>query len=121
MNWREYQALQKVVEIGDRFVSYVDEGERASRSCFIHGIPTWGYLWHRFIAALSRARRVLIPDLLGLRLFGPQRPLRPLDRAPGRGDRRVDGGARHRARGDRGARHRRRRRAAAGDAFPGSA
>jgi len=64
MNWRDYQALQKVVEIGERFVSYVDEGS-GDPVVFIHGIPTWGYLWHRFIPALSESRRVLIPDLPG--------------------------------------------------------
>lgn len=63
MIWREYQAMQKVVELGDHFVSYVDEGE-GDPVVFLHGIPTWGYLWHRWIG-FAPQRRVLIPDLLG--------------------------------------------------------
>lgn len=31
----------------------------------IHGIPTWGYLWHQQIPALAENHRVLVPDLLG--------------------------------------------------------
>jgi pimeloyl-ACP methyl ester carboxylesterase len=64
MNWREYQSLQKVAEVGDRFVSYVDEGA-GDAVVLLHGMPTWGYLWHRWLPALSTTRRVLIPDLLG--------------------------------------------------------
>jgi pimeloyl-ACP methyl ester carboxylesterase len=64
MIWREYQAMQKVVELGEQFVSYVDEGE-GDPVVLIHGIPTWGYLWHRWIGAFAPQRRVLIPDLLG--------------------------------------------------------
>ncbi len=64
MKWREYQSLQKVAELGEQFVSYVDEGS-GDPLVLIHGIPTWGYLWHRWIAAFSPVRRVLIPDLLG--------------------------------------------------------
>ncbi|MDB5862505.1 MAG: Alpha/beta hydrolase fold protein [Betaproteobacteria bacterium] len=64
MNWREYQTLQKVAEVDERFVSYVDEGEGAP-VVLLHGIPTWGYLWHRWLPVLSPTRRVLIPDLLG--------------------------------------------------------
>lgn len=64
MNWREYQSLQKVVELGDYFMSYVDEG-RGEPVVFIHGIPTWGFLWERWIATLAPTHRVLIPDLMG--------------------------------------------------------
>jgi pimeloyl-ACP methyl ester carboxylesterase len=65
MIWREYQALQKVVELGEQFVSYVDDGEGdLDPVVLIHGMPTWGYLWHRWIGAFG-ARRVIIPDLLG--------------------------------------------------------
>ncbi|EMI15606.1 Alpha/beta hydrolase fold-1 domain protein, partial [Rhodopirellula maiorica SM1] len=69
MNWREYQALQKVTELGDRFVSYVDEGggNTADRDpvILLHGIPVWGYLWHRVLPAVATHHRTLIPDLLG--------------------------------------------------------
>ena len=43
MDWKQFQAMQKVAEIGERFVSYVDEGA-GEPVILIHGIPTWGYL-----------------------------------------------------------------------------
>jgi pimeloyl-ACP methyl ester carboxylesterase len=64
MNWREYQARQRVVELGHRFISYVDEG-RGEPVVLLHGIPTWGFLWSGLLPALSMKHRVLIPDLLG--------------------------------------------------------
>ena len=64
MNWREYQSRQKVAELGEHFLSYVDEGY-GEPVVFLHGIPTWGYLWHRCLDAFSPVRRVLIPDMLG--------------------------------------------------------
>jgi pimeloyl-ACP methyl ester carboxylesterase len=64
MNWREYQSRQRVVELGHRFISYVDEG-RGEPMVLLHGIPTWGFLWSGLLPALSMTHRVLIPDLLG--------------------------------------------------------
>ena len=64
MTWRDYQAQQRVVELGDRFVSYIDEGQGAP-VILLHGIPTWGYLWADVLPELARSHRVLIPDLLG--------------------------------------------------------
>ncbi len=64
MRWREFQSLQRVSELGDRFLSYVDRG-RGSPVVLLHGMPTWGYLWHRVMAELTGSHRVLVPDLLG--------------------------------------------------------
>lgn len=64
MNWRDYQAMQRVSELGDLYLSYVDEG-RGEPVLLIHGIPTWGYLWHGLLPALAPSYRVLVPDLLG--------------------------------------------------------
>jgi pimeloyl-ACP methyl ester carboxylesterase len=64
MNWREFQALQRIYELGDRFVSYIDEGQ-GEPVILLHGIPTWGYLWQGLLPALTKSHRVLIPDLLG--------------------------------------------------------
>jgi len=80
MNWRDYQRLQKLIELGDHFVSYVDEGD-GPPVVLIHGIPTWGYLWHRQISELQHARRVLVPDLLG---FGFSDKRDRFDRSIGR-------------------------------------
>lgn len=64
MNWRDYQRMQKVAPVGDRFVSYLDQG-RGAPVVLLHGIPTWGYLWHGIVPALAQTHRVLVPDLLG--------------------------------------------------------
>lgn len=64
MTWREFQRLQNVSRINDRFVSYVEAGD-GPPVILIHGIPVWGYLWHGIYSELARTRRVLIPDLLG--------------------------------------------------------
>lgn len=64
MHWRQYQQLQKVTHVGDRFVSYLDSG-KGRAVVLLHGLPTWGYLWHRVVPALERSRRVLVPDLPG--------------------------------------------------------
>jgi pimeloyl-ACP methyl ester carboxylesterase len=86
MNWREYQSLQKVAEVDGRFVSYVDEGE-GDPVVLLHGIPTWGYLWHRWLPALSPTRRVLIPDLPG---FGYSDKSDTFDRGIGRQAETID-------------------------------
>jgi len=64
MNWKDFQAMQKVAEIGEHFVSYVDEGA-GEPVILIHGIPTWSYLWHRLSPVLSEQNRVIAPDLIG--------------------------------------------------------
>lgn len=64
MNWRELQAKQRVAEVGDRFISYLDEGE-GDPIILLHGIPTWGYLWHKLTPVLAKQWRVLVPDLPG--------------------------------------------------------
>ncbi len=54
---------------------YVDEG--AGRPVILlHGQPTWGYIYRRFIPPLARTRRVIVPDHMG---FGKSET--PPDRA----------------------------------------
>jgi cis-3-alkyl-4-acyloxetan-2-one decarboxylase len=43
---------------------YVDEGNGEPIIC-LHGEPTWGYLYRRFIPPLSKANRVVVPDHMG--------------------------------------------------------
>ena len=43
---------------------YVDEGEGDPIVC-LHGEPTWGYLYRKFIPPLSRHHRVIVPDHMG--------------------------------------------------------
>lgn len=64
MHWRQFQSLQRVTPVGDRYISYVDQGSGQS-VVLLHGIPTWGYLWRDILPALSRQHRTLVPDLPG--------------------------------------------------------
>lgn len=43
---------------------YVDEGDGDAIVC-VHGEPTWGYLYRRFIPRLARHGRVIVPDHMG--------------------------------------------------------
>jgi haloalkane dehalogenase len=43
---------------------YVDEGSGEPIVC-LHGEPTWGYLYRRFIPRLARLGRVVVPDHMG--------------------------------------------------------
>ena len=44
---------------------YVDEG-RGEPVVLLHGDPTWGYLYRRFIPILSRRRSCIVPDHMGM-------------------------------------------------------
>jgi cis-3-alkyl-4-acyloxetan-2-one decarboxylase len=54
-------------ELGDVRIHYVDEGPRdAPTLLFVHGNPTWSYMWRRPIAELSqRGRRCIAFDHMG--------------------------------------------------------
>ncbi|MCY3567111.1 MAG: alpha/beta fold hydrolase [Chloroflexi bacterium] len=43
---------------------YVDEGE-GEPVVMLHGEPTWGYLYRRFIPSIAEANRVIVPDHMG--------------------------------------------------------
>jgi haloalkane dehalogenase len=43
---------------------YVDEGDGEPIIC-LHGQPTWGYIYRRFIPPLSKTHRVIVPDHMG--------------------------------------------------------
>jgi haloalkane dehalogenase len=43
---------------------YVDEGDGEPIIC-LHGEPTWGYLYRKFIPPLSKTHRVIVPDHMG--------------------------------------------------------
>ena len=72
----------------DGRLHYVDEGPRDARPIvMVHGNPTWGYLYRRFIEAVTGAGyRAIVMDHLG---FGrSEKPDRPeLYRIPRHGDR----------------------------------
>src|SRR3990170_4116117 len=53
---------------------YVDEGA-GEPIVLLHGNPTWGYLYRKFIPALSATHRCVVPDYMG---FGKSD--KPLDK-----------------------------------------
>ena len=57
----------RYIEAGDVRLHYVDEGPRdAPTLLFVHGNPTWSYLWRRPIEALSESgRRCVAFDHMG--------------------------------------------------------
>ena len=45
---------------------YVDEGPKtANPIIMLHGEPTWGYIYRKFIPKLSKIYRVIVPDMMG--------------------------------------------------------
>ena len=45
---------------------YIDEGPRQAKPVILlHGEPTWGYLYRKFIPELSKKYRVIVPDMMG--------------------------------------------------------
>ncbi|MCE2391628.1 MAG: alpha/beta fold hydrolase [Proteobacteria bacterium] len=46
---------------------YIDEGQADSGETFVllHGEPTWGYLFRKFVAPLAARGRVVVPDHMG--------------------------------------------------------
>jgi haloalkane dehalogenase len=54
------------LDVGGARLHYLDEGPRdADPLLFVHGNPTWSYLWRRPIAALSPRWRCVAPDHIG--------------------------------------------------------
>jgi haloalkane dehalogenase len=51
-------------EINGFRMHYVDEGKGEPVIC-LHGEPTWGYLYRKFIPPLSKRYRVIVPDHMG--------------------------------------------------------
>jgi haloalkane dehalogenase len=58
------------VRVGDSEMSYVDIGQ-GNPIVFLHGNPTWSYLWRNIIPSLSGFGRCLAPDLIGMGQSAP--------------------------------------------------
>jgi pimeloyl-ACP methyl ester carboxylesterase len=52
-------------EINGFLMHFVDEG-LGEPIVLLHGDPTWGYIYRRFIPALSARRRCIVPDHMGM-------------------------------------------------------
>jgi haloalkane dehalogenase len=56
---------QRRVAVLDSEISYVDTGS-GDPIVFLHGNPTWSYLWRNIIPYVSEHGRCLAPDLVGM-------------------------------------------------------
>jgi haloalkane dehalogenase len=61
---------RKRVRVLDTEISYVDTGH-GDPIVFLHGNPTWSYLWRNVIPLVSPYGRCLAPDLVGMGQSGP--------------------------------------------------
>ena len=74
MNHDDWAAGQEettvTVDDHELSVAYRDDGDEAGEGTeppvvFLHGIPTWSYLWRDIVPAIADERRVITPDLVG--------------------------------------------------------
>ena len=64
LNTVQYPFVPREFETGDGTMRYLDEGQ-GRPLVFLHGNPTWSYLWRGFVRALSDGYRCIAPDMLG--------------------------------------------------------
>ena len=64
LNTVQYPFTPREFETGDGVMRYLDEGE-GRPIVFLHGNPTWSYLYRGLVRALSGGYRCIAPDLLG--------------------------------------------------------
>ena len=55
----------RYLDINGFEMHFVDEGS-GEAVLLLHGDPTWGYLWRKFIPSLSRRSRCIVPDQMGM-------------------------------------------------------
>ncbi|HET7325617.1 MAG TPA: alpha/beta hydrolase [Halococcus sp.] len=65
--WADSQKETTVTVDGHELsVAYRDEGEGDEPPVvFLHGIPTWSFLWREIVPEIAESRRVITPDLVG--------------------------------------------------------
>ena len=67
--WSEQQSTATVsVDGHDLEVAYHEDGPAESADppvVFVHGIPTWSFLWRDIVPAVAEDRRTIAPDMVG--------------------------------------------------------
>lgn len=59
-----YPFEPRTIDVFDSTISYLDEGA-GEPVVFLHGNPTWSYLWRNVIPEIAPRRRCIAPDLVG--------------------------------------------------------
>lgn len=66
IHWKDYRNDQKSLSMGETFISYNEYGNNSKETLIcLHGIPTWGYIYHDLAKKLADNYHILVPDLLG--------------------------------------------------------
>lgn len=70
VTWSDEQTATDVTVDGhDLAVAYHEDGPDGGSDeppvVFLHGIPTWSYLWRDIVPSIAEERRTIAPDLLG--------------------------------------------------------
>lgn len=66
VEWREEQEHTTVeVDRHELDMAFIDRGSGDPPVFFLHGIPTWSFIWRDVIQAVSDERRVIVPDMVG--------------------------------------------------------
>lgn len=60
----EYPFESHYVDVFGTRMHYIEEGE-GDPIIFLHGVPTWSYLWRNIIPTVSEGGRCIAPDLIG--------------------------------------------------------
>jgi pimeloyl-ACP methyl ester carboxylesterase len=65
MTYSEFKAKQKILELPEGKLAYIDEGQGIP-IMLLHGVPTSGWLYrHIFPELVKKGYRVIIPDMFG--------------------------------------------------------
>ncbi|MEQ9300490.1 MAG: haloalkane dehalogenase [Cyclobacteriaceae bacterium] len=59
-----YKYESKYLTVGDNKVHYIESG-KGDPVIFLHGIPTWSYLWRNVVNKVDDNKRAIAPDFLG--------------------------------------------------------
>jgi len=62
----DYPFTSRFVEVYGSRIDYIEEGQ-GDPILFVHGMPSWSYLWRNVIPHVSKAGRCIALDLIGFR------------------------------------------------------
>lgn len=67
-----YPFQSRYAKIDGQDMHYIDEG-KGEAVVFVHGTPTWSFLWREMIQSLSAEYRCIAPDHIGFGLSGKEK------------------------------------------------
>ncbi len=61
----DFPFISQFVEVNHAKIHYIEQGE-GNPFVFIHGVPTWSYIWRNIIPTVARVGRCVASDLIGM-------------------------------------------------------